>query len=86
MDPPPQTITRKPLFQQRAQAAERRPGQVYMCTGDHPHMSLPHREQTLRPGPPGMLTQTCQLGAQFRMVFRLPPTTPESSCLEGLSS
>ena len=28
-----------------------------------------------------MLTQTCQLGAQFRMVFRLPSTTPESSCL-----
>ena len=59
---------------------------MYMCLGDHPHMSLPHPEQTLRPGPPGMLTHTCQLGAQFRMVFRLPLTTPESSCLEGLSS
>ena len=68
-DPPLQTITRRPLFQQRAWAAEGRPGQVHMCTGDHPHTSLPHREQTLRPGPPGMLTQTCQQGAKFRIIF-----------------
>ena len=45
---------------------------MYTCTGDHPYMSLPHREQTLRPGPPGMLTQTCQQGAKFRIVFHAP--------------
>ena len=51
-----------------------RSDQVHMCTGDHPHTSLPHHEQTLRPGPPGMLTQTCQLGAQLRIIFHAPST------------
>ena len=41
-----------------------------------PDMNLPHREQTLRLGPPGMLTQTCQQGAQFRILFH-PPSTQQ---------
>ena len=72
-DPPLQTITRRPLFQQRAWAAKG--DQVRcICAWGITLTRLPHRDQTLRPGPPGVLTHTCQQGAKFRIVFHAPST------------